>query len=66
MPGGAHSGRIELNVELTALHAELRLARRRIGMIFQGFNLVDRLTVMENVVPPFGYLPRRAVMRRYP
>lgn len=64
------SGRIELNgVELTALHGrELRSARRRIGMIFQGFNLVDRLTVMENVQSGrLGYLPLwRAVMRRYP
>ncbi|MBI4195215.1 MAG: phosphonate ABC transporter ATP-binding protein [Betaproteobacteria bacterium] len=29
---------------------ELRRARRRIGMIFQEFNLVERLTVMENVL----------------
>lgn len=29
---------------------ELRAARRRIGMIFQEFNLVERLTVMENVL----------------
>lgn len=28
----------------------LRLARRRIGVIFQGFNLVKRLTVLENVM----------------
>lgn len=45
------SGKIELNgLDLTKLdRGELRRARRRIGMIFQGFNLVDRLTVMENV-----------------
>src|SRR5512138_1645504 len=45
------SGTIELNgVMLTELRGkELRLARRRIGMVFQAFNLVDRLTVMENV-----------------
>jgi phosphonate transport system ATP-binding protein len=37
-------------------------------MIFQGFNLVDRLTVMENVQSGrLGYLPTwRAVLRRYP
>ena len=29
---------------------ELRRVRRRIGMIFQEFNLVERLTVMENVL----------------
>jgi phosphonate transport system ATP-binding protein len=28
----------------------LRQARRRIGMVFQEFNLVERLTVMENVL----------------
>ncbi|MFC6489914.1 phosphonate ABC transporter ATP-binding protein [Nitratireductor sp. GCM10026969] len=64
------AGRVELNgVELTALRGrELRAARRRIGMIFQSFNLVDRLTVMENVQSGrLGYLPTwRAIMRRYP
>jgi len=29
---------------------DLRQARRRIGMIFQEFNLVERLTVMENIL----------------
>jgi phosphonate transport system ATP-binding protein len=64
------SGEIELNgVMLTALKGrELRLARRRIGMIFQSFNLVDRLTVMENVQSGrLGYLSTwRAALRRYP
>jgi phosphonate transport system ATP-binding protein len=64
------SGAIELNgVTLTALKGrELRLARRRIGMIFQSFNLVDRLTVMENVQSGrLGYLSTwRAALRRYP
>lgn len=45
-------GRILLaGQELTALAPrELRAARRRIGMIFQEFALVERLTVMENVL----------------
>ncbi|WP_280561815.1 MULTISPECIES: phosphonate ABC transporter ATP-binding protein [unclassified Chromohalobacter] len=64
------SGSIELNdIELTQLHGnELRKARRRIGMIFQGFNLVDRLTVMENVqCGRLGYIPYwRAALRKYP
>lgn len=64
------SGSIELNdVELTTLgRAQLRKSRRRIGMIFQGFNLVDRLTVMENVqCGRMGYIPYwRAALRRYP
>ncbi|WP_157018921.1 phosphonate ABC transporter ATP-binding protein [Mesorhizobium xinjiangense] len=64
------SGSIELNgLMLTDLKgAGLRAARRRIGMIFQSFNLVDRLTVMENVQSGrLGYLPTwRAVLRRYP
>jgi phosphonate transport system ATP-binding protein len=39
------------DVDLVSLNAaELRRARRKIGMIFQEFALVDRLTVMENVL----------------
>ncbi|WP_417847103.1 phosphonate ABC transporter ATP-binding protein [Thalassospira povalilytica] len=64
------SGSIELNgTELTKLEGKaLRLARRRIGMVFQGFNLIDRLTVMENVQSGrLGYLPAwRAMTRKYP
>lgn len=46
------SGAIQLNdVELSSLGAgKLRQARRRMGMIFQEYALVERLTVMENVL----------------
>jgi phosphonate transport system ATP-binding protein len=46
------SGRIVLfDQEITSLGArDIRRARRRIGMIFQEFALVERLTVMENVL----------------
>ncbi len=38
-------------VDITALkRSELRAMRQRMGMIFQEFNLVDRLTVLENVL----------------
>lgn len=64
------SGTVKLNdVELTALKgAALRKARRSIGMIFQGFNLLDRLTVMENVLAGrLGYVNFfQAASRRYP
>jgi phosphonate transport system ATP-binding protein len=47
---------------------ELRAVRRRIGMIFQEFNLVDRLTVMENLLSgrlaSVGFFA--ALLRRYP
>jgi phosphonate transport system ATP-binding protein len=62
-------GRIFLDdLELTALsRADLRKARRRIGMIFQEFALVERLTVMENVLSGrLGYVPFwRSFSRRY-
>ncbi len=64
------SGSVVLNgTELTRLHGrKLREARRKIGMVFQGFNLVDRLTVMENVQSGrLGYISTwAAVTRRYP
>ncbi len=64
------SGSIVLNgVELTTLRGKtLRAARRKIGMVFQGFNLVERLTVMENVQSGrLGYISTwAAITRRYP
>ena len=46
----------------------LRDARRRIGMVFQEYNLVERLTVMENLLcGRLGYVPTwRAWLRRFP
>ncbi|MFO8044756.1 MAG: phosphonate ABC transporter ATP-binding protein [Halomonas sp.] len=64
------SGSIRLgDTELTRLSGrELRRARRAMGMIFQEFALVDRLTVMENVLS--GRLGQvgfwRSFLRRYP
>lgn len=53
------SGNVWLNrVNLTRLNTrELRQARRKIGMIFQEYALVERLTVMENVLSgQLGYV----------
>ena len=64
------SGRVLLgDVDLTVLgRGPLRKARRRIGMIFQAFALVDRLTVMENVLSGrLGYVGFwKSFLRRFP
>ena len=53
---------------VAAPRQELRAIRRRIGMIFQEFNLVERLTVMENLLSgrlgSVGFFA--SLMRRYP
>ena len=63
------SGSIWLgDTDLTRLNGRaLRQARRRIGMIFQEYALVERLTVMENVLSGrLGYVPTwRSFLRRY-
>lgn len=62
-------GKIYLDdVEITtASGAGLRRIRRRIGMIFQQFNLVKRSTVLKNVLAGrLGYVPRwRALTGRF-
>jgi len=47
---------------------ELREVRRLIGMVFQEYNLVERLTVIENVLSGrLGYVsPFKAWLRRFP
>lgn len=47
---------------------DLRKARRRIGMVFQEYNLVERLTVIENLLcGRLGYVAVwRAWLRKYP
>ena len=64
------SGSIKLeDEELTKLTGGgLRRARCRIGMIFQEYNLVERLTVMENVLSGrLGYVSFwQAFRRNYP
>jgi phosphonate transport system ATP-binding protein len=63
-------GEIHLGgLDVTKLsRSELRTARRRMGMIFQEYALVERLTVMENVLSGrLGYVPFwRSFFRRYP
>jgi phosphonate transport system ATP-binding protein len=64
------SGRVFLEgKDVVALsRSELRKVRRRIGMIFQEFNLVERLTVMENLLSGrLGYVNFwRAYRRKFP
>ncbi|MCL1629143.1 phosphonate ABC transporter ATP-binding protein [Roseibaca sp. V10] len=64
------TGKVLLNdLNITDLRTgELRRARRRIGMIFQEYALVERLTVMENVLSGrLGYVGFwRSFLRKYP
>ena len=64
------SGSVRLNgVELTTLSARaLRRMRRHMGMIFQEYALVERLTVMENVLSGrLGYVGFwRSSFRKFP
>jgi phosphonate transport system ATP-binding protein len=63
-------GKIWLDdAELTGLKRKaLRRERRYMGMIFQEYNLVERLTVMENVLSGrLGYVSfMQAITRRFP
>ncbi len=64
------AGTVKLgDLDITRLsRGELRRARRRIGMIFQEYALVERLTVMENVLSGrLGYVPFwRSFARKFP
>ena len=64
------SGSVVLDgTDITKLsRRELRRARRRMGMIFQEYNLVERLTVMENLLSGrLGYVGFwRTYRRTYP
>lgn len=57
----------DINV-LSLSRRELRKVRRRMGMIFQEYNLVERLTVMENLLSGrLGYLSFwKAYRRKFP
>jgi phosphonate transport system ATP-binding protein len=60
-------GEIRLDgTDLTGLaNKEMKAARRDIGMVFQEYNLVERLTVMENVLSGrLGYVSNWAAFRR--
>ena len=63
------SGEVLLNgADITHVQGTaLRHARREIGMVFQEYNLVERLTVMENLLSGrLGYVsPLRAFFRKF-
>ena len=66
----ATSGKVMLgDIDILSLsRRELRKARRRMGMIFQEYNLVERLTVMENLLSGrLGYVGFwKAYRRKFP
>ncbi|MFQ6033306.1 MAG: phosphonate ABC transporter ATP-binding protein [Candidatus Bipolaricaulia bacterium] len=63
-------GRVRFDgIEITALsHRQLRRVRRKIGMIFQQFNLVKRSSVLANVLAGrLGYVPMgRTLIGKFP
>jgi phosphonate transport system ATP-binding protein len=64
------SGKVFLDdAEITKMNThELHMARREMGMIFQEYNLIERLTVMENLLSGrLGYVSFfQAMFRRFP
>ncbi|MCK9288278.1 MAG: phosphonate ABC transporter ATP-binding protein [Sphaerochaetaceae bacterium] len=64
------SGKIIINgIDVCTLgYKALRMQRRKIGMIFQEYALVDRLTVMENVLSgQLGYTGTfKSIFRKFP
>ena len=64
------SGSVEIDGERVSTHSnrELRRMRKRIGMIFQDFRLVKRLTVMSNVlIGRLAHVPGwRAMLNLWP
>jgi phosphonate transport system ATP-binding protein len=64
------SGKVIWNGEdvTAAPQEDLRLVRRRIGMVFQHFNLVHRSTVLTNVLAGrLGYVnPALSILNRFP
>ena len=64
------SGKVYLDgIEITSLDkTKLREARRNMGMIFQEFNLVERLTVLQNILTGrLGYIGFwRSLLRKFP
>ena len=65
MPGDADGGRIEgaqhLIQDKGVISRDIRTMRAEIGMVFQQFNLVDRMSVLRNVM--LGALSRTALWR---
>ena len=65
MPGDADGGRIEVAQHIIqdkgVISRDIRTMRAEIGMVFQQFNLVDRMSVLRNVM--LGALSRTALWR---